>query len=170
MHNRKKECFEMLVDIPDLNRLLEFDIRWFPHYNWSNKSYYGRATQYLGTINGKPKYKMYYIQKYLVDYDYEHTGKKRICLDHIDHNTLDNRRKNLRIIKERFNNTYRKQRNSNNKSGHRNVCLIGDWYYIQLQINGKNHRFKERFKDVEEAAKFARVMREKYYGEFAGDG
>ena len=166
-YNRRKEKIELFISLEDLDKLLNLDVTWYAYHNWSNNSYYGRTTQYLGTKNGKPKYKMIYIQKYLIEYEYKEKGEK-FCLDHINHNTLDNRRDNLRIIKGKLNSIYRKQRNSNNKSGYRNVCWIRDCWKIQLQINGKNYRFPEKFIDVNEAGKFAEEMRQKYYGEFAG--
>ena len=63
----------------------------------------------------------------------------------------------------------RKGRNSNNKSGYRNVSWDGYKWIVQLQVNGKNTclgRFPEN--ELEQAGKFAEEMRQKYYGKFAG--
>lgn len=91
-------------------------------------------------------------------------------VDHINHNTLDDRKSNLRIITSGSNSMNRKGRNSNNKSGYRNVSWhksINKWV-VQLQIDGKN-RVLGQFDDVHEAGRFAKEMRIKYYGEFAGE-
>lgn len=167
LYNRNKDCFETLIDLEDLDKLLSFDVTWYPDYGIDTNSYYAKATQFLGTINGKPKYKLHFLQKYIF---YSKSSGHKINVDHRDHNTLDNRKKNLRLTEHKENLRNRKSRNKNNKSGYRNVCLINTWYYIQLQINNTNCRFKERFKDVHKAGAFAREMREKYYGEFAGSG
>jgi hypothetical protein len=50
------------------------------------------------------------------------------------------------------------------------VSLIAGYYRIQLQIEGRNHIFPEKFKDVDKAGKFAEKMRKKYYGKYAGSG
>lgn len=90
-------------------------------------------------------------------------------IDHIDHNGLNNIRKNLRLTTVENNAKHRETRNKNNTSGHRNVSWIkGDWR-VQLQINGKNHLFPEKFKDVDEAGEFAEKMRLKYYKEYSGN-
>lgn len=50
------------------------------------------------------------------------------------------------------------------------MCWIDGYLRLQLQINGKNYRFPEKFTEdqKEEAEKFAQEMREKYYGHCAG--
>ena len=95
---------------------------------------------------------------------------EKVNIDHINHDTLDNRRNNIRITLYNNNSTNRKGKNSNNKTGFRNVCKIKDWYRVQLQINGKNHLFKEKFDNAENAGIFAEQMRQKYYKDFAGFG
>lgn len=93
-----------------------------------------------------------------------------VLVDHKDGNGLNNQRYNLRDADKTRNATNRKGKNSNNTSGHRNVCLILGYYRIQLQIEGKNHMFLEKFTDVNKAGKFAEKMRKKHYGEYAGNG
>jgi len=128
------------------------------------KSYYTKLTKYLGTINGKPKYKLIYLHRIVMNVD------KDIIIDHINHNTLNNRKINLRIIENNKNLKHRKSRNSNNTTGYRNVSWIKNEkiYRVQLQINGKNTKLGD-FTDVDEAGKFAEKMREKYYGKYKGE-
>ena len=166
MKNRKIGIFETLVDLEDLDRLLKFDVTWYPFYDNSNGAYYGRSTEYLGLKNGKPKYKLHYLQKYIINYT---QLDKKICVDHINHNTLDNRRKNLRIAEYKNNLRHRQTKNKNNTSGYRNVCFIEKWWRVQLQVLGKNHLFPEKFESASDAGEFAKEMREKYYGEYAGN-
>jgi hypothetical protein len=92
-------------------------------------------------------------------------------VDHINHNTLDNGKENLRITSNRYNLKHRKGKNSNNKSGYRNVSWLNSYkkWCVQIQIEGKN-TILGKFDDVDEAGKFAEEMRNKYYGEYAGEG
>lgn len=78
----------------------------------------------------------------------------------------------LRIIEQGNNLKNRKGRNSNNKSGYRNVSWkkSENVWVVQLQINKKNTVLGKFPKDqLEEAGKFAEQMRQKYYGKFAGN-
>lgn len=130
-----------------------------------NQSWYAQATEYLGIINGKPAYKTYYLSKLILNADYN----KRECVDHRNHNTLDDRRFNLRVGVIKKNTKNRKSKNSNNTSGYRNVTWnknSGKWL-VQLQVNGKNTRFGE-FEDVHEAGRVAKQKRKEIYGEFKG--
>ena len=76
---------------------------------------------------------------------------------------------NLRIASDTQNETNRKGRNSNNKSGYRNVFwdtrkeqwsvgLCRDYKRIQLGY----------YDDVDEAGRVAEQARQKYYGDYAG--
>ena len=166
---KKKELGFCVIDTEDLQRLIEFDMTWFPHFNYSNKKYYIHAN--INLVKGKGnKYKNSTIslQTFLVG---TRTGSKkiRVIVDHIDHDTFNNRKENLRIITNQENSVYRKSKNSNNKSGFRNVSWDGSGWSVQLQVEGKNTTLK-RFKknQLEEAGAYAEEMRQKYYGEFAG--
>lgn len=65
----------------------------------------------------------------------------------------------------------RKSRNSNNKSGYRNVSWSShdNKWIVQLQVNKKNTVLGRFPQDkLLEAAKFAEEKRKELYGEFAG--
>jgi hypothetical protein len=91
-----------------------------------------------------------------------------VLVDHKDGNGLNNQRYNLRESDRITNATNRRSKNSNNKTGYRNVCFFENKYIVQLQIDGKNTKLGS-FDTAEEAGKFAKEMRKKYYGEFAGN-
>jgi len=90
-------------------------------------------------------------------------------VDHHDYDTLNNRESNLYITSTIRNSRNRSRKNSNNKSGYRNVCKLDNKWHVQLQINGKNTCLKKFPLDqLEEAGAYAELMRQKYYGDFAG--
>lgn len=96
----------------------------------------------------------------------KHNSGKHV--DHINHDSLCNIKENLRVIDVKNNSTNREKRNKNNKSGYRNVMYWNGKYIIQLQINGKNKRFGT-YDNAKEAGLIAEKLRQKYYGEFAGE-
>jgi len=89
----------------------------------------------------------------------------KTVVDHINHNTLDNRRENLRIVSIAKNCQNRKSAQRNNRtSGYRNVYRNrhGNWY-VRLQCNGKTIHVGT-FKDIEAANQAAILARQKYFG------
>lgn len=164
LKRRSGEIFECLIDTKNLQRLIDLGYSWHVAWRKDNQSYYSTCTVYLGTENGKCKYKILYMHKFLMNVDGDYV------VDHIEPlATLDNRECNLRITEIHKNLRNRKGKNSNNTSGYRNVCWIKskNQWVVQLQINGKNTRLAY-FDDVDEAGQFAEEMRQKYYGKYAG--
>jgi len=108
------------------------------------------------------KAKSIYLHRYICD-----VTNINQTVDHKDHDGLNNRMSNLRITTVGNNDRHRKSKNSNNKSGYRNVCLVEGLWVVQISINGKSTRMGS-FKDVDKAGAYAEEMRQKYYGKYAG--
>lgn len=162
LRTRKDKIFECYIDLEDFD--LVKDKYWYPSYAKDVNGYYAKHTEYLGLYNGKPKYKMHYMHRIIINAP---KGKR---VDHKDHNTLDNRKSNLRFKNCSDNGKNRKSKNKNNKSGYRNVSWnkkAGQWA-VQLIVNGKNTLLK-MFNDVHEAGEYAKIKREEIYGEVAGN-
>lgn len=158
----EKASLWTIIDLDDFEKVINFPYTWYARFSPNNQCYYAFATVHIGVINGKQKNKIIALHQYVLDTDK--------FVDHIEHNTLDNRKSKLRIIDNKHNLRNRKGRNSNNKSGYRNVCWDGSAWVVQLQVNGKNTHLGRFPKDkLEEAGKFAEEMRQKYYGEFSGN-
>lgn len=160
-----KESLWTIIDLEDLERVINFPYTWYSRYLKNNKSYYVFATVYLGGKNGQPRNKIVSLHQFIMN-----TTK---YVDHIEHNTLDNRKSKLRIISNKNNLTNRKGKNINNTSGYRNVSWNKEMqkWTVQIQINKKCVVLGTFPKEqLEEAGKFAEEMRQKYYGEFAGVG
>lgn len=152
-----------VIDKNKLSDFLNYKYSWNIGYHGGGiNEYYVRATQYLGTINGKPKYKTILLHDFVLDFP----NWKNI--DHINNNSLDSRISNLRESTISTNSRNRYSKNINNTSGYRNVSFIRGYWRVQLQKDGKNHLFPEKFTDVDEAGKFADKMRKQFYGKFAG--
>lgn len=163
---RRKEGnnFWATIDLDDLEYVMEWT--WYARYNWSNQKYYVTHTVY--DPDTQQASQTMDLQYYLMN-----TNKDpNIRVDHISHDTLDNRRNNLRTSTNDENTKHRKGKNTNNKTGYRNVAYIKSHksrpYWVQIMIDGKN-TVMGKFADVDEAGAFAEEMREKYYGKFAGE-
>lgn len=157
LHRRNKESLWTIIDLDDLEKVIDFPYTWFAKYNHTNDEYYVVASVYHPELQ---QTRPIFLHQFLTNAN----GKD---VDHINNDTLDNRKSNMRVVMESNNSKNRKGRNRNNKSGYRNVSLIKGKWVVQLQIDGKNKRLGS-FEDVHEAGKFAEEMRQKYYGEYAG--
>ena len=159
LRRKNGENFWTIIDLDDLDRVLEYPYTWYAKYQYLNKGYYVYASEY---IPEKQRCRSIFLHQFIVNAN----GK---TVDHINGDTFDNRKSNLRIVEYSNNSKNRKCRNSNNTSGYRNVSWNKkeNKWVVQLQINKKN-KVLGRFDDVHEAGKFAEEMRVKYYGEFAG--
>lgn len=158
--NRKNdENLWAIIDLEDLDRVINFPYTWFARYHKNIDGYYAAVSMYLPELQRATPV---YLHQFIMN------GTENF-VDHINHNTLDDRKSNLREITVEQNSRYRENRNKNNKSGYRNVSWDGYRWVVQLQVNGKNTCLGRFPKDkLEEAGKFAEEMRQKYYGKFAG--
>jgi hypothetical protein len=161
LEKKNEEIYETIIDTEDLDKLIKYNNTWHTFYSATAKTNYVAATKRRENSN---KYNTVYLHRLLTD------APPDSYVDHINHNTLDNRKKNLRITTNDKNTRHRRSKNSNNKSGYRNVCWSesDNKWIVQLQINGKN-TVLGYFNDVHEAGKFAKEMRKKYYKKYAGE-
>lgn len=155
---RTGELLKTIIDLKNLSKLQKLNSSW--HVQWDKKlqGYYVRTCIYLGTINRKPKYKSLLLHSFLMG------AKEGEYIDHINHDTLDNRENNLKLGKQQKNTINRKGANKNNISGYRNVSYYDNLFLVQLQIDGKNKLFG-KFETLEEANICAVEMRNRYYNE-----
>jgi len=163
LHRRNKSDLELVIDLEDFDKINSFNGTFYSSLNRANGLYYAKITLYLGLFNGKPKYRTMFVHRIILD-----CTDRKIQVDHYNHNGLDNRKENLRIASYQTNASNRKHENSNNKTGHRNVCYFDGWYLVQLQKDGKNNVVLKT-KDYGDACSVANKARIKYYGEFSGN-
>ena len=160
MKNRKGEIFSTIIDTGDLNKIIEFGRSWYVKPQRLG-NYYVYCTIYQKELNPLT----YSLHQLILNIEPEN---RKLKTDHINYDTLDNRKENLRITSQKDNLKHRKNNNSNNRTGYRNVCLVNNKWIIQLQINNENKRLGSfEYNELDKAIIFADEMRKTYYGEFS---
>jgi hypothetical protein len=137
------------------------NIRWNAAWYSKINNYYAKACEYLEWNNGKPKYKIWYLHRIVTN------APKGSYVDHINHNTLDNRKSNLRVTTQNINLQNRLGGNSNNKTGVRNVHWINreQKYFVQIMKDYKSYKWVFEADQFKEACEFAEKKRKELYGE-----
>lgn len=99
-------------------------------------------------------------------------AKENEYVDHINHDTMNNLKENLRVTTNSKNNQHRKGVNSNSSTGVRNVNYIkkNNEYWVQFSKNYERYKWVFPANQFEEACKFAEKKRKELFGEFAGNG
>jgi hypothetical protein len=89
-------------------------------------------------------------------------------VDHVNGDTLDNRKINLRICNKGQNNYNRRQGALNNKSGYKGVYLDkkSNKWQAQIRYNYKT-RYLGLYENIKDAARAYNEAAAKYFGEFA---
>jgi hypothetical protein len=143
------------VDADDFELLSQF--KWFACWNKYTQSFYASRAIHIegkrGTLG---------MHRMILNL---HTGDKRQG-DHINHDTLDNRRINLRVAAQ-SENMRNREKYSNNTSGFKGVSFRkqrGNWR-AQIKINGHKKHLGTR-NSPEEAFELYKEASKKYHGEF----
>jgi hypothetical protein len=139
---------QVLIDDEDYK--LVADKRW--HYGKSHKhknKWYVYAIQYLGTDStGKQNFKKHYLHRLVM-------GNPDAIVDHINSNTLDCRKANLRICSKTFNNFNKSKRVSSVspcKSSYLGVAKSRDRWKVRITAYGETYQIGS-FSDEVTAAK-----------------
>ncbi len=137
------------------------DFPFLSKYKWHNRG--GKIPYFCRSVYIKGKNpKSIYVHRMIMK------AKKGEVVDHIDGNTFDNRKKNLRLCTGKQNSRNRVRLNKNNTSGFKGVSFFkptGHWM-VQVMFNGKR-AYTGFFKEKIEAAKKYNEIALKYYGEYA---
>ena len=162
LKQRNGNEFHTMIDTEDLPKLINYEYSWSVKMHPVNKEWYA----FTKVVKEEGSKSTTMLQSFLLD-----TKGSDIHIDHINHDTLDNRKCNLRVTNVFENLRNRKGKNITNTSGYRNVSPSrnGKWWVVTLRVNGKQSELA-RFSDVDDAGQYAKIMRQKYYGEFAGEG
>ena len=143
---------DVLVDDDDVERVLAHG--WCPHRSAQSGVYFCAS---ITAISNKPVSLHRFIMKL--------SPKDNKVVDHINGDTLDNRKENLRICTTKGNN-----RNSstprNNTSGYKGVTKRGKLYMAYIKVNYKQIRLNS-WSTIEDAARMYDIAALYYFGEFA---
>lgn len=147
LKKKNGEAFETIISTEDLPKAMEMPNKWAAKYDPDIKNYYVRGR--FPKVNGKVR--EIRLHRWLMG------DPKGMVIDHMNHDTLNNTRDNLRVITNAQNQQNRKGAMKNNKSsGIRGVT----WHkrdkkwQAEIIINRK-YKFLGYFDDVKEAEKAA---------------
>ena len=102
-----------------------------------------------------------YLHKFILNCD------ESMQVDHINHDTLDNRKSNLRICTQEEN-VRNRSTQSNNKLGVKNIKFDRNHYQVRIMKDGKT--YSKCFRTLEEAIEWRDNKLEELHGEFACKG
>lgn len=148
------------------------DYEWLSNYKWnlgdhnkSEKYIYAFTRIYVEAEYGTPHYylkkkqrKSIFMHRMIMD------TPEDLIIDHINHNTLDNRKANLRntTYSQNMINSYRDKP----LSGYRGVTAHKKKYAARISINGKDKRIGS-YRTAKEAGKAFNKAAQKHYGKYA---
>lgn len=146
--NRNKQEFEILIDLDDFKNLYQTSTGFNVLLKEGNRKYV--------RINGFNS-KFVLLHRFIMD-----CPEDKI-VDHINHNTLDNRKSNLKVVTVSENAQNIKLR-KNSKSGIKNVCWVKEVnkWKASLKLNGKTI-ILGYFDNIKDAEKAAIEGRKKYF-------
>ena len=144
--DKQNKVFKILIDLDDVEfaKNCTFSLK----YDETINGYYVRC---------RYKNKSYLFHRLVMK------CPKDMQIDHINHDTLDNRKQNLRICTAKVNNQ-NKVINNSKSSGHRNIYWkpkLNKWE-VGLQINYKKI-YIGVFSKLEDAIQAAKQARQKYF-------
>ncbi|MFC4768723.1 HNH endonuclease [Effusibacillus consociatus] len=150
---RSNECLIAKIDTDDLDLVKTSSVNWYACFDNHTQSYYVRGYRFE---NGKIKH--FQLHRLLMN------PSKGQVVDHINHDTLDNRKANLRILTSAQNRQNLKGAYKSSKSGVQGVMWrkdVGKWQ-ARVKLNGKEKHLGY-FDDLQEAKAVVAQAREKYY-------
>ncbi|WP_127580160.1 HNH endonuclease [Paenibacillus koleovorans] len=144
LHRNDGAIFETTIDFNDLEKAAEFPNTWYASWNPPTQSFYVYGK--LPAVSGRRQ--TVQLHRWLAGAS--HTQQ----VDHINLDTLDNRRSNLRLASPAENAQNKKVQRRNNKSGYRGVswCSTNQKWIAQVMVGRKN-KFIGYFSNKHEAGK-----------------
>ncbi len=135
-------------DAADVPMIKELGKRWAPSWSESHKQYRAVARTENGSV---------LMHRWLMN------APAGMLVDHINHDTLDNRRSNLRLVTHSENEQNRRGATRKSKTGVRGVYKDSrrGTYYVEVKVNGVRH-YAGGFLTLEEAEREAVKLRRKH--------
>lgn len=153
IQRRDSSIYHCLIDTEDLYRLLDFGYTWSVRLDRKNSRFYVRTETY-----GEKKTTVS-LHRFLLE-----VTDSSLQVDHINGNSLDNRKSNLRVVSNAENQQNRsKGAQSNSKSGVRGVSWhkASKKWCAQIKVDGKTIWLGVH-KTIEEAEQVVKEARREY--------
>lgn len=150
-----------IVDDEDYDFLVEMG-EWFAQYVAGVDGYYAARTEQSGTY----RYSIL-MHRVVMERKLGEGLPEGFLVDHINHDKLDNRRSNLRLV-TRSQSQMNRRRQSNNKSGVTGVNweIRDKKWHSRIKVAGKTVHLGY-FDDFNQAVAARKKAEEEYFGEFA---
>jgi hypothetical protein len=120
-----------------------------------NRKWYLSSTGYVMSDTEK---KATLLHRYITN------AGKGYVVDHINHDTLDNRKNNLRVCTQ-SENIQNSIRNIKSNTGHIGVTKVKKWWTAQICVNGK-HLYLGIYKTLYDAINARKQAEEEHLGEY----
>jgi hypothetical protein len=144
-----------LVDDEDFEYLNKF--RWQAQYCIDTDSFYAKRGDYSTGKNITVR-----MSRYIMN-----TPKNMLC-DHVNHNTLDNRKENLRNV-TKSQNMINRRKQVGTKTGITGIGVANKKYYAHIRFNG-DRVFGKNHSNIEDAIKDRKRLEVVYFGDYAYKG
>ena len=146
-----------VVDIQDYEYLNQW--KWAAQKRNNQQGYYVFRTQHLGYSDGKKNRKKIYLHRLIVEKILKRELKRKEIIDHINHNSLDNTRSNLRKISPRQNTQNKEEKGTSNFPGvswdkNRKKWVAG------IRINGKKKNLGSFLSERKAAIEYEKECRQ----------
>lgn len=150
---RDGTIIETIFDAEDVLKVQSHPYRWGVHYERRIGNFY-----VVSVIRDGNKYRQVRLHRFITN------CPEGYVPDHINHNTLDNRKSNLRIVPQAVNLQNKNGAYKSSKSGVRGVYwhkVTGKWY-ARVCLNGKEV-YGELFANFEDACRAVNEARKRIY-------
>lgn len=123
LRQRGGSVIETLIDTEDLKKVMSISGSWCAFKSPHTDTYY---------VRGYHKGDRILLHRLVMN------APENLLVDHINHNTLDNRKSQLKLVNYFYNNQNRKGLNKSNKSGFRNVSWNKEKkkWAVRINVNG----------------------------------
>jgi hypothetical protein len=147
--------FNLLIDKDDYDKVKKY--RWNINKCW-NKNTNLTPHFYAGCIDRENNNSSLLIHRYIM------SAPRNMVVDHINGNTLDNRKSNLRVVTQSQNRQNYKGVNPNNTSGHIGVTWdkTNNKWFAHIRVNWKQKNLG-LYDNIEDAIDARRKGEEKYF-------
>lgn len=156
---KKDDCYIMQVQYKDIWYDFYIDLDDYEKVSSLHWRVSHKKRKVYAVSGSRAKKNVVYLHNYLLNYTY----KNNCEVDHVDGNSFNNRKNNLRVV-SRLKNIQNVSARIDNKIGIRGICYHKGWhsYTVDFSFN-KNRFYFPHWKTLEEAV-YCRKFAEEFFG------